>query len=243
MPQKIEKNLAGDVPFYRLGSSIYMKRQIRGLKSKVKCPSFKNLIDHLEGLLPQQMERKIRAHLLEGCPACTGDLRFLEEDLRIGKGSLLEEPPSNIVRRAWLAFRQAKPTVRSSVAKLVLDSRRLPGYAETRTGGIRPVYLLYRAEEIDLELLLQAGGRGKGRTLFGEVSLQKGDVADLQQAGVKLLQGETLIKSGTTDRWGEFVFRDLAPGQYRLKLDLGVREVEVRELMVEEPFPTRQESN
>jgi len=198
----------------------------------MKCPSFKILVDFWEGILPPRAAARVKAHL-DGCASCAQDLKFLEEVLGRAGGSPLVPPPTSLVKRALVAFKGERNLVQRLVAKPALDNRQLPGYAEVRTGGIKPVYLLYRAAGVDIDLLVQSGKDGERRDILGQVSGGGEETADLQYAEVRLAQGQVVVRSTWTDEWGEFSFQDLPPGRYNLKVDLGMREVEVRDLPVE----------
>lgn len=204
----------------------------------MKCLSFKTLFDYWEGALHQRAEEKVKAHLLEGCERCAQDLTFLEEVLGRVRRSHLKKPSNSLVKKVSAITKKERGSglVRRLVAELALDNRRLPGYAEVRTGGIKPFYLLYRAQGVDLDLLIQPANIGDKGTILGQVSQKGGEVTDLQSAEVRLVQGQIVVKSTRTDHWGEFAFMDLAPGGYSLRLDLGMREVEVKDLQVEEAF-------
>jgi len=138
----------------------------------MKCPSFKLLVDFWEGSLSPKAEEKVKAHLSEGCESCAQDLKFLEEVLGGRRESSLKQPPKFLVQKALTAFERGRESglVRRMVANLALDNRRLPEYAEIRTGGIKPIYLLYRAQEIDLDLLVQSSSCGEKRCILGQVS-------------------------------------------------------------------------
>lgn len=199
----------------------------------MKCPSFKLLVDYWEGVLPPKAAERVEAHLAEGCKSCAQNIQFLREVLGKAGVSPLKQPPTSLVRRGLAAFSGRRNLVRRLVAKLAVDNRRLTDYTEVRTGGVKPVYLLYRAPGVDIDLLVQSEARGERRNILGQVSGEEEEVANLQYAEVRLVQGQNVIKSTWTDRWGEFGFYDLPPGRYNLQLDWGMREVEVKDLQVE----------
>jgi hypothetical protein len=154
----------------------------------------------------------------------------------------LVEPPDWVRERARRLFRSHDPSHLALLltrirASLVLDSRRRgPALAGVRSlGGLGgPWQLLYRGEDVDVDLLVRPNRDGhtlnvRGQALpLGGGSLGFGVVEALPADAPRRLQGRAAPSARSElQPGGEFALSNLERGRYDVLLRFGTREIEL----------------
>ncbi len=188
-----------------------------------KSIAFSQLVDWVEGRLPEEEARAVEEQVAVADAATLADVAWLRKFVRATEHGVLESPP---------------PDVRSTLIarfKAHAEGHRTPGLLErvvatlTFDGGLRPALgartagaqetrrqLVYSADALDVALNFLPRARDKNFDLDGQV-LPRDDV-ELGSFGVQLLQGETELGITVTDDLGAFAFWSVPSGVYEIIL-------------------------
>jgi hypothetical protein len=194
--------------------------------------AFSQLVDWVEGRLPEKEARAVEEQVAVADSATLADVAWLRKFVRATEDSVLEAPP---------------PEVRSTLIahfKAHAESRRPPGLLKrvvatlTFDGGLRPAVgvrsagaqgarrqLVYSADDLDVALNFLPRARDKNFDLDGQV-LPHNDM-ELGSFSVQLLQSETELAITTTDDLGAFAFESIPSGVYEIILSTDRVEVSI----------------
>ena len=195
--------------------------------------AFSQLVDWVEGRLPEKEARAVEEQVAVADAATLADVAWLRRFIRVTEDSVLESPP---------------PEVRSTLIahfKAHAEGRRTPGLLKrvvatlTFDGGLRPAVglrsagtqgarrqLVYSADDLDVALNFLPRARDKNIDLDGQV-LPRDDVSELGSFSVQLLQGETELGITVTDDLGAFAFESTPSGVYEIILSTDRVEVAI----------------
>lgn len=98
-------------------------------------------------------------------------------------------------------------------------------------GGIRgrtglSKQLLYNADDLDIDLSIQAGD-GDSFSIIGQVLPLHGMLDDVAGAEVRLVDAKANVMRATTDAFGQFTFGPLLPESYDLHIRVRDRDIEI----------------
>jgi hypothetical protein len=194
--------------------------------------AFSQLVDWVEGRLPQKEAQAVEEQVAVADSATLADVAWLRKFVRATEDSVLESPP---------------PEVRSTLIahfKAHAEGRRTPGLLKrvvatlTFDGGLRPAVgvrsagaqgarrqLVYSADDLDVALNFLPRARDKNFDLDGQV-LPRDDV-ELGSFSVQLLQSETELGITATDHLGAFAFESIPSGVYEIILSTDRVEVSI----------------
>jgi len=181
------------------------------------CPLPQTLGEYELDLVSPDERQQVAAHL-RVCDRCTGELRTLREFMAGGLLPVRSDGPFDVVRRI--------------VASLVPPVA-TPAFAGLR-GASDGAALVYQAGNLLLALEWRPDDRPGRFALVGlamqEAAPDESEDRDVSDRPVHLISdaGAGLIER--TDELGNFQFDNLAPGAYRLEIDLD------REVIVVEDF-------
>jgi hypothetical protein len=188
-----------------------LKRLQAGMRARLyraDCPDPLALGEYQQGLLRGEQALLIHAHLAK-CPLCQKEISQLAEFLT---------PRPGLLERA-----------RVVVSQLISNNQpgRLAPAAGLRGKGEAP--RIYAAGEVQIVLNVQVDVRRPERKVLA------GLVMGLSAAGgeVHLLRGGENVAYKVIDDLGNFVFPDLAPGEYELRLYSPEDEIQVPAFRVE----------
>ncbi len=151
------------------------------------------------------------------------------------RGGDLAEPPAWVVARARALFRAHGPRpqasqIRRLLARLVFDSRAHPAPVGLRAGEMGERRVLYRADDLDLDLSVRPSAQ-PGSVLFrGQALRASSSPAVLAGGEVLLLREEQVFAHTRLDEAGQFLLDPVPPGPCRLVLALPEEEVVVEGL-------------
>lgn len=151
------------------------------------------------------------------------------------RGGDLAEPPAWVVARAQALFRIHGPRpqtgpIRRLLASLVFDSRSHPVPVGLRAGEPDERRVLYRADDLDLDLSIRPSTEPGSVLLRGQALRASTSPGGLADGEVRLLRETETFASASLDETGQFLLDPVPPGLYRLVLALPEEEVVVEGL-------------
>jgi hypothetical protein len=177
----------------------------------MRCPTFENLIDYVDGRLAADTGDVIGTHLATGCRECQGQRAWYERTRAIAASDASVEPPAWVFNRAARII-ETRRTPRGIaggagrlIAVLIFDSRRRPLLAGARASAADARQLLYRAEDYSIDLQIASTEQDQ-RAVTGQV-LREGE-----------MRFESVARLPLALR-GEFTISDLRAGRYDLRID------------------------
>ena len=123
-----------------------------------------DLADWADGRLDAEAQRRVQAHLADGCPACQRDLAWLQRVIAAARTDQTVEPPGESVARVKDLYRSrfVRPAPQPRRLRLSLSPRlavalaALPGF--TLPGDISASERYYREDVIDPPVRLTPRG-------------------------------------------------------------------------------------
>lgn len=201
--------------------------------------NFEQLIDFAVGELEEEESGWLQAHLQSGCSRCQKGLEWLRKVVTVMQRDDSAKPPSWIVRHAAKLFSEPRPASAPSLpllsrillartaARLVYDSHLAMPVAGVRGVNSQSRQLLYKADDLDVDLQIHAGDAQGKSTLVGQILPADGALASVSEAEVQLVDSRMRVLKGTADSFGQFTFEPLSAGSYDLRIRVRDREVEV----------------
>jgi hypothetical protein len=194
--------------------------------------AFSQLVDWVEGRLPQKEAQAVEEQVAVADAATLADVAWLRRFVKATEDSVLESLPPEVRSTLIARFRAHA------------EGRRTPGLLErvvatlTFDGGLRPAVgvrsagaqgarrqLVYSADDLDVALNFLPRARDKNFDLDGQV-LPRDDV-ELGSFSVQLLQSETELGITATDDLGAFAFESIPSGVYEIILSTDRVEVSI----------------
>lgn len=197
--------------------------------------SFERLIDYLEGKLSEPDRRAVEEHLATGCPACDAELAWIGRLIALMRTDELVDPPKEVIERACALYSKMRQQSGASAhreleAVLVYDSHSSLQPAGVRTMGGEVRQLLYRAEDVDIDLQMRELERPGSIDILGQVLPLAGEAGDLAFQSVRLMRGDEEVGSTFTNGIGEFAFEEVEEATYGIGLQLKMGCVNIRDV-------------
>ena len=194
--------------------------------------AFSQLVDWVEGRLPQKEAQAVEEQVAVADRATLADVAWLRKFVRATEDSVLESPPPEVRStliarfRAHAEGRRTPGLLKRVVATLTFDSGLRPAVGVRSAGaqGARR-QLVYSADDLDVALNFLPRARDKNFDLDGQV-LPRDDV-ELGSFSVQLLQSETELGITATDDLGAFAFESIPSGVYEIILSTDQVEVSI----------------
>ena len=194
--------------------------------------AFSQLVDWVEGRLPEKEARAVEEQVAVADSATLADVAWLRKFVRATEDSVLESPPpevrSTLIARfkAHAESRRPPGLLKRVVATLTFDDGLRPavGVRSARTQGARR-QLVYTADTLDVALNILPRARDKKVDLHGQV-LAQNDV-ELGSFSVQLLQSKSELAITATDDLGSFTIEAIPPGVHELILSSDRVEVSI----------------
>jgi hypothetical protein len=185
--------------------------------------AFSQLVDWVEGRLPQKEAQAVEEQVAVADSATLADVAWLRKFVRATEDSVLESPPPEVRStliarfRAHAEGRRTPGLLKRVVATLTFDGGLRPavGVRSAGTQGARR-QLVYSADDLDVALNFLPRARDKNFDLDGQV-LPRDDV-ELGSFSVQLLQSESELGITATDDLGAFAFESIPSGVYEIIL-------------------------
>jgi hypothetical protein len=194
--------------------------------------AFSQLVDWVEGRLPQKEAQAVEEQVAVADSATLADVAWLRKFVRATEDSVLESPPpevrSTLIARfqAHAEGRRPPGLLKRVVATLTFDDGLRPavGVRSAGTQGARR-QLVYSADTLDVALNILPRAHDKMFDLNGQV-LSHNEV-ELGSFSVQLLQSETELAITATDDLGSFTVEAIPPGVHELILSSDQVEVSI----------------
>ena len=194
--------------------------------------AFSQLVDWVEGRLPQKVAQAVEEQVAVADSATLADVAWLRKFVRATEDSVLESPPPEVRStliarfRAHAEGRRTPGLLKRVVATLTFDGGLRPavGVRSAGTQGARR-QLVYSVDDLDVALNFLPRARDKNFDLDGQV-LPRDDV-ELGSFSVQLLQSETELGITATDDLGAFAFESIPSGEYEIILSTDRVEVSI----------------
>jgi hypothetical protein len=194
--------------------------------------AFSQLVDWVEGRLPEEEAQAVEEQLAIADSATLADVAWLRKFIRATEDSDLESPPPEVRRTLIARFeahaegRRPPGFLKRVVATLTFDEGLRPAVGVRSAGaqGARR-QLVYSADDLDVALNFLPRARDKDFDLDGQV-LPRDDV-ELGYFSVQLLQSETELGITATDDLGTFAFESIPSGVYEIILSTDRVEVSI----------------
>ena len=185
--------------------------------------AFSQLVDWVEGRLPEEEARTVEEQMVVADRATLADVAWLRKFARATEDSVLESPPPEVRSELIARFKghaegQRPPGLQKRVvATLTFDDGLRPAVGVRSAGahGTRR-QLVYSAEALDVALNLLPRARDNKYDLNGQV-LSHSD-SELGSFSVQLLRSETELAITATDDLGSFAIESIPPGVYEIVL-------------------------
>jgi hypothetical protein len=194
--------------------------------------AFSQLVDWVEGRLPQKEAQAVEEQVEVADIATLADVAWLRKFVSATEDSVLESPPPEVRStliarfRAHAEGRRTPGLLKRVVATLTFDGGLRPavGVRSAGTQGARR-QLVYSADDLDVALNFLPRARDKNFDLDGQV-LPRDDV-ELGSFSVQLLQSESELGITATDDLGAFAFESIPSGVYEIILSTDRVEVSI----------------
>ncbi len=196
-------------------------------------PTFEQLVDFVEGNLPEKERLEIEAHLAKACPECTRQIERIREILQVSAADRTSAPESAVLLKAVRAMKDreknAGQTLIQKIASLVFDNRRQLAAISLRGGPSVQRMLLYTAPPLDIDL--QITPQEDHLRILGQV-LDSSRKETFPAAFVSMVESKSgdRMYAAETDLTGKFHFENIPAGRYELVFDLMDQEVKVTNL-------------
>jgi hypothetical protein len=194
--------------------------------------AFSQLVDWVEGRLPQKEAQAVEEQVEVADSATLADVAWLRKFVNATEDSVLESPPPEVRStliarfRAHAEGRRTPGLLKRVVATLTFDGGLRPAVG-TRAAGTQGArrQLVYSADVLDVALNVLLRARDKNIDLDGQV-LPRDDV-ELGSFSVQLFQSETELGITATDDLGAFAFESIPSGVYEIILSTDRVEVSI----------------
>ena len=191
------------------------------MKDKHK-PEFAELLDWLEGRLPEEQARALSEQLAVAVGETQADLEWLRSFLQLSREVRLASPPPRVrgvLRDRFKAYSQEREPpnlIQRLQARLTFDSS-----AGFGTAGLRAApsegqqkQLVYKTEIAEIALNIQPRAENQGINLIGQI-FPTGDIPP-DAFVIQLIQNSNDLELTTTDDLGEFFFEGLPVDTYEI---------------------------
>ncbi|MBK9943768.1 MAG: hypothetical protein U0Z44_19905 [Kouleothrix sp.] len=202
-------------------------------------PRFEQLLDWLEGRLPDDQARAVADQVAQAGQAASADLAWLQRFRELSATLVIEQPPPEtralLVERfrAYAQSRRPASLLQRLIATLTFDSGLQPNTLGVRSAGTPEPQrqLIYSTDIADVALNIQP--RRYGQLLDLTCQIFAKEALEPEQFVPQLVRGQLAVASASIDDLGEFVFEGIAAGEYELHLrsdalDIVIASVELR---------------
>ncbi len=171
--------------------------------------SLENWADFANRVIADDKRASMERHLEESCTQCVHTLSRWQWMRRFASQEPLYGPPEDAVKLAKRAFRANLPTNKQSAtrwfAELIFDSFGQPALQGVRSGQMNTRHLLYKADDVLIDLQLHATADPNRMSLVGQVMDSRDNEKGIQRVPVLLLYGRDTLAETETNQFGEFL--------------------------------------
>mgnify|MGYP005843615709 CR=1 FL=1 len=184
---------------------------------------FEKILDWLEGKLPEEQAQSVVDLLAAADESTKADLEWLKTFLHTSKSVRLASLPAKVREVLSHRFAEYAKTHRPTgfmryFATLTFDSRHQSALAGLRSASAESLQrqLIYSTEIAEVALNIQWSPQNQRLNLIGQIFPLVG--ISPAAFSVQLLQDSVEVGITVTDDLGEFNFKDIARGEYKLIL-------------------------
>jgi len=193
---------------------------LRVLFQRIECPEAHTLGEFHMGLLSADERPVIKDHL-NSCPDCAKEVSDLEHFLQDVRTEFMAPPLQTQLKRLVARLAPSPPG----------PADQQPAFA-FRGAATAPLDI-YQAEDIKMVVGLEADGLRAGRKMLLGFTTRKGKpIESLAGAHVQLSRGGQAVALEQVDTLGNFIFSDLASGEYELMLFTDQEQVVVEMIVI-----------
>lgn len=191
----------------------------------MKCPSFEELIDYLEGRLVKKEASRIKEHLAGNCSGCGTDKLWFERFATLARSDESYKPPPWLRQRAVDLFGTERAVKRAASRRssfgaiLSFDSAQQTHLADARPAEIDGRRLVYHSAGFNIDVQMTPTSTTSAE-LFGQI-LHEAETGfeSVSKVFVDLTGNEQDNVSTVTNDFGEFLMKDISFGRYDLLIE------------------------
>jgi hypothetical protein len=200
---------------------------------------FAQLLDWLEGRLPEEAARRVAEQLPGADQATQADLAWLRSFLQGAQDLRRASPPSQVretLRQHFADFAQARRPpgfFRRLIAGLTFESLGQSALAGARSAAGEGLQrqLIYSTEAAEVVLNIRPSAGGRTLSLSGQVFPTSGLMPETFT--LQLLQESLEVALAEADDLGEFAFQAVPAGEYELVLSAPEVEIVVPSVLLQ----------
>jgi hypothetical protein len=170
--------------------------------------SLENWADFANRVISDDRRASMERHLELGCKQCANVLARWQGMRKFAGEESLCCPPEDVVKLAKRAFRAYVPGGKQDAvrcfAKLIFDSFRQPALQGVRNSRMKTRHLIYKADDVVIDLQLEASAHPNRMSLVGQVIDSSRSARGIQRVPVLILYGQDTLAQTETNQFGEF---------------------------------------
>jgi hypothetical protein len=167
-------------------------------------------VDFVRRVATTEQSVAMRKHLEEGCGKCLKMFEMWSDAVQFAQRDVLYEPPASVLRNAESYIFPLKLALKDvgsfRILQRVFDSINQKVYLGVRGSGLVPRHLVYKSEDIFLDLQLEPKPEAGWLNLAGQVVDAQRPENALAEVVVSLLSESNTLLQTITDQLGEFHF-------------------------------------
>jgi hypothetical protein len=165
-------------------------------------------VDYARGVAPPELTVALQRHLDSGCQKCLKSLVMWQTILEIAREEAGASPPKGAVWAAEAYYGMYRPweskSRRPTLAELVFDSFRQPIPAGARSSVSFGRQLLYKSEELDVDIHMRFQEDSSRILLAGQILNARKPTANMKDISVTAIDKSRALAQTITNASGEF---------------------------------------
>jgi len=178
-------------------------------------------IDFVRQVVHTPRKEKMKEHLEQGCKSCSKIVSLWQRVRQAAENEKNYRPPGNVVRvaKASLAGSNLKVNQKrqDSLAELLFDSFLQPRLEGIRSSSIGTRHLLYRADPLQIDLLIESQADGRSVVVTGQLMDLRHPEVGAHDLRVTLSNLRGRVVQAATNQFGEFCQEIENSGNLELK--------------------------
>ena len=177
--------------------------------------------DFVRQVVHTPRKEKMKEHLEQGCKRCTKIVSLWQRVRRTAENEKNYGPPGDVVRIAKASLAGANSKVnqkrQDSLAELLFDSFLQPLLEGIRSSSIGTRHMLYRADPLQIDLLIESQAGGRSVVVTGQLlDLRRPEIGE-RDLRVTLSNLRGRVVQAATNQFGEFCQEIENSGNLELK--------------------------
>jgi hypothetical protein len=192
-------------------------------KERMKHFTLEEWADFVHEVTSREQTATMQRHLDHGCKRCLKAVGLWRNVSDFARNEMAYIPPETAVRsaKAYYTFNRPQQGLSSvaRIAELIFDSFRQPLAAGVRTAGVSSRQLLYKVEDIQVDIRLEPEARRI--SMVGQILDSSRSDPGVKGAAVVLLRGEQEVARTATSDFGEFQLEFDSEESLQLSIKVG----------------------